>query len=290
MLACRYPDGATPSLALWIGAEGVAAASNELGFSERDVRALCDVGASTKEDGKRSATASSGTATAAASASAAAVTAAATVSAADITATRGGISGSSMYNTGSRESTGEKGIGFKSVFSISDRPHVCSNGFSFAFDANDPSGLGYVLPHWDERSTAQAAVQRHLAGALATVGLNCSGALNVSKNGEQALGVHAWTTHIWLPLGGRLQADGSAGSGSSSGASISYAGAPASSAPKASWPELATEMVSIVSIAQDLNLHMCYVQLWLSCRARHQPALLIHFLLHCACLHSLAGA
>jgi hypothetical protein len=46
---------------------------------------------------------------------------------------------------------GEKGIGFKSVFRVSDEPHVVSNGFSFRFHRQDPiSGLGYVVPEWVE--------------------------------------------------------------------------------------------------------------------------------------------
>lgn len=44
---------------------------------------------------------------------------------------------------------GDKGIGFKSVFKITDEPHIFSNGFQFKFkykDVNDP--LGFVVPHW----------------------------------------------------------------------------------------------------------------------------------------------
>jgi hypothetical protein len=37
-----------PTLGLWVGQTGVAAVSNERGFTEKDVRALCDVGASSK--------------------------------------------------------------------------------------------------------------------------------------------------------------------------------------------------------------------------------------------------
>lgn len=46
---------------------------------------------------------------------------------------------------------GEKGIGFKSVFRITDEPHIFSNGYSFKFsltEENDP--LGFVVPHWIE--------------------------------------------------------------------------------------------------------------------------------------------
>ncbi len=44
---------------------------------------------------------------------------------------------------------GEKGIGFKSVFSVSDAPEIHSNGFHFRFDRTDPTNLlGYVVPTW----------------------------------------------------------------------------------------------------------------------------------------------
>jgi hypothetical protein len=38
---------------------------------------------------------------------------------------------------------GEKGIGFKSVFKISDRPRIFSSGFCFELDDHD-----YIVPHW----------------------------------------------------------------------------------------------------------------------------------------------
>lgn len=44
---------------------------------------------------------------------------------------------------------GEKGIGFKSVFSVSDAPEIHSNGYHFRFDRTDPENLlGYVIPTW----------------------------------------------------------------------------------------------------------------------------------------------
>lgn len=44
---------------------------------------------------------------------------------------------------------GEKGIGFKSVFTVSNSPEIHSNGFHFRFDRTDQSSLlGYVVPHW----------------------------------------------------------------------------------------------------------------------------------------------
>jgi len=46
---------------------------------------------------------------------------------------------------------GEKGIGFKSVFKVTDTPEIHSNGFHFRFDLTDPEDpLGYVVPHWVE--------------------------------------------------------------------------------------------------------------------------------------------
>lgn len=41
-----------PTLGLWVGPEGVAACSNEVGFTEANVRALCDVGQSSKINSK----------------------------------------------------------------------------------------------------------------------------------------------------------------------------------------------------------------------------------------------
>ena len=44
---------------------------------------------------------------------------------------------------------GEKGIGFKSVFSVSDQPEVHSAGYHFRFGLpNEDDRLGYVVPHW----------------------------------------------------------------------------------------------------------------------------------------------
>lgn len=44
--------------------------------------------------------------------------------------------------------TGEKGIGFKAVFQVSDRPEVHSNGYHFRFDRNKHGPFGTVIPEW----------------------------------------------------------------------------------------------------------------------------------------------
>lgn len=44
---------------------------------------------------------------------------------------------------------GEKGIGFKSVFTVSDAPEIHSNGYHFRFDRTSEANLlGYVVPNW----------------------------------------------------------------------------------------------------------------------------------------------
>ena len=43
---------------------------------------------------------------------------------------------------------GQKGIGFKSVFKITDAPQIHSGGFHIAFDLGSNSSLGYILPTW----------------------------------------------------------------------------------------------------------------------------------------------
>ena len=44
---------------------------------------------------------------------------------------------------------GQKGIGFKSVFKVTDRPEIHSNGFHLRFDKKS-GPMGYILPHWVE--------------------------------------------------------------------------------------------------------------------------------------------
>ncbi|WP_181924141.1 DUF3883 domain-containing protein [Cupriavidus taiwanensis] len=48
---------------------------------------------------------------------------------------------------------GEKGIGFKSVFMVSNAPQIHSNGYHFRFDrTNEANLLGYVIPEWCQPS------------------------------------------------------------------------------------------------------------------------------------------
>ncbi|KAF4396679.1 hypothetical protein G4B88_028993 [Cannabis sativa] len=45
---------------------------------------------------------------------------------------------------------GEKGIGFKSVFLVSQQPHIFSNGYQVRFreEPNSNCGIGYIVPEW----------------------------------------------------------------------------------------------------------------------------------------------
>ncbi len=104
-----------PSLKFVIDDQAITVLNNECGFSENNIRAICDVGKSTKG------------------------------------AHRSGY-------------IGQKGIGFKSVFRITDTPSIHSNSFHIRFDAStDP--IGFILPHWCEEGDEYTAhihqVQRY---------------------------------------------------------------------------------------------------------------------------------
>ncbi len=87
-----------PALKFIVRKKEIIVLNNEVGFVEKNVRAICDVGRSTKS------------------------------------ASRSGY-------------IGQKGIGFKSVFRITNTPAIHSNGFHIRFDASsDP--IGFILPHW----------------------------------------------------------------------------------------------------------------------------------------------
>src|ERR1035437_8662989 len=58
---------------------------------------------------------------------------------------------SSKNRAESPDYIGEKGIGFKSVFRVTDRPHIFSNDFQFRFSKPaTPNELGYIVPEWVE--------------------------------------------------------------------------------------------------------------------------------------------
>ncbi|XP_053269146.1 uncharacterized protein wu:fj29h11 [Pleuronectes platessa] len=123
-----YPSdaGLIPSVAFVVEKNCITVLNNEIGFQEKNIRAICDVGRSTK--------------------------------------------GKHKYGY-----IGQKGIGFKSVFKITDCPEIHSNGFHLCFDKTCGLSMGYILPHWTED-------ERPLDAAL--------------RNANQI----SWTTKICLPL------------------------------------------------------------------------------------------
>ncbi|XP_029953318.1 protein NO VEIN isoform X2 [Salarias fasciatus] len=122
-----YPSeaGVIPALAFVVEKDCITVLNNETGFQEKNIRAICDVGRSTK--------------------------------------------GKHKYGY-----IGQKGIGFKSVFKVTDCPEIHSNGFHLRFDKTC-GPMGYILPHWSED-------ERPLGAQL--------------KDVSQ----HSWTTKISLPL------------------------------------------------------------------------------------------
>nr|CAB3497808.1 unnamed protein product [Digitaria exilis] len=91
-----YPEDVEPTLSFILQENGIVVLNNERGFSAENIRALCDIGNSTKKGSNR-----------------------------------GYI--------------GNKGIGFKSVFRVTDAPEIHSNGFHVKFDITDGQ-IGFVLP------------------------------------------------------------------------------------------------------------------------------------------------
>lgn len=118
-------NGIVPALAFVVERDCISVLNNETGFQEKNIKAICDVGRSTK--------------------------------------------GKHKYGY-----IGQKGIGFKSVFKVTDRPEIHSNGFHLRFDKNC-GPMGYILPHWTED---ERPVDRLL-----------------KDNTQQS-----WTTKICLPL------------------------------------------------------------------------------------------
>ena len=91
-----------PTVKFVLHKDCISVLNNEVGFSDVNIRAICDVGKSTKDPSR------------------------------------------SGY-------IGQKGIGFKSVFRITNKPEIHSNGFHIQFDTTS-GPIGYILPEWIEES------------------------------------------------------------------------------------------------------------------------------------------
>jgi len=73
------------------------------------------------------------------------------------------VCGIDSQKVNSTETTGYKGIGFKSVFSRSDWVYISSNGFSFRFDKNYPSWDDtypwQMIPIWTDKDSLPSVVK-----------------------------------------------------------------------------------------------------------------------------------
>ena len=75
--------------------------------------------------------------------------------------------GASTKKKAKLNSIGEKGIGFKSCFLVSSRPHIQSNGYRFKLDeAKHPQlGFGMIIPSWvEKRLTLPKSVESEANG------------------------------------------------------------------------------------------------------------------------------
>ncbi|KAJ9451468.1 hypothetical protein DIPPA_22584 [Diplonema papillatum] len=99
------------------------------------------------------------------------------------------VCGVNMSTKTAREAIGRKGIGFKAVFSVSDCPHIVSNGFNFYFD-KESCDIGLILPI--PGSPVSPSI-----GALVD-------AKRLLEGDEEGAGValkdNEWVTRLWLPF------------------------------------------------------------------------------------------
>lgn len=96
---CSYSAGVAPTVTIRRTKDAILFESNEQGFNESNVQAICTFAQSEKSADKN-------------------------------------------------RFIGEKGLGFKAVFGVTDRPEVHSNGFHFRFDSAAHKGLGRIIPEW----------------------------------------------------------------------------------------------------------------------------------------------
>jgi hypothetical protein len=81
------------------------------------------------------------------------------------------------------DTIGEKGIGFKSVFKLTDCPYIYSNGFSFKVPENNPygKGVGYIVPYWVESFPVELENHREDTCIILPINKDIS-AIDVAKN------------------------------------------------------------------------------------------------------------
>eukprot|EP00494_Astrolonche_serrata_P030619 UN30887 len=103
-----------PTINFIITKESIEVQNNEKGFTEQNIKSLCDIGKSTKDPND------------------------------------------SRY-------IGQKGIGFKSVFRVTNAPEIHSKGYFIRFDVSKGDYLGYVVPTWITKPQ-HIAIEMHGGG------------------------------------------------------------------------------------------------------------------------------
>ncbi|CUV06123.1 unnamed protein product [Cryptosporidium hominis] len=121
--------GKIPSITFVFHKNGVLVINNEVGFTERDISSICDIGNSSKVSNEKK--------------------------------------------------IGCFGIGFKSVFSITNTPFIFSNGYCFKFNLNSKHG-SYIFPEW---------VDEELYNLIP----------NHKFHNEYEIEVSTYKTKFWLP-------------------------------------------------------------------------------------------
>eukprot|EP01053_Blabericola_migrator_P004979 Blabericola_migrator_1__4978@NODE_258_length_10736_cov_58_864373_g216_i0_p1_GENE_NODE_258_length_10736_cov_58_864373_g216_i0NODE_258_length_10736_cov_58_864373_g216_i0_p1_ORF_typecomplete_len2197_score344_77DUF3883/PF13020_6/3_5e22SWIM/PF04434_17/2_7e05HATPase_c_3/PF13589_6/0_00013Fur_reg_FbpB/PF13040_6/0_11Chorion_2/PF03964_15/0_85_NODE_258_length_10736_cov_58_864373_g216_i05866591 len=158
---CAYPADQTPAVTIYGCDQGLLLVSNELGLSERDVRALSDIALSTKaEDAVKT--------------------------------------------------IGKFGIGFKSVFMVSDTPALFDRNFQFGFVSDEldieplvpnlsltSDVIPFVCPYWIEASIESvvhpdiiALVHDHLGPTVSLTELQRRGSIVYLPRSKVARKVH----------------------------------------------------------------------------------------------------
>jgi hypothetical protein len=90
---------------------------------------------------------------------------------------------------------GRKGIGFKSVFTVTDRPEIHSNGYHLQFNLNN-GHIGYILPNWideAERLEHFKNLTETVKDKIQSASISFTDLIQVNKVGE-------FNTCIHLPL------------------------------------------------------------------------------------------
>jgi hypothetical protein len=144
---------------------------------------------------------------------------------------------------------------------VTDCPHISSNGYSFKFDAQDPTGIGMVLPTWVAQPPQEQQDTYASDGGSEAASLQDMSSTN-SQAGRSQWPVPplppdcpGWTTHIWLPVAPRLLVPREAEASTAATAAEANSQTPGRQDEDSSaWSRLSSELLGEVSPALLLHL------------------------------------